>query len=66
LAGVVHVRGIEKVDAAVERAADDAVDFALLELPDLGEDAARIAEGHGAETQLRDQQAGIAELLHAH
>jgi len=39
LAGVVHIRRVDEIDAAVERGSHDAVHIALLELSDLGKNA---------------------------
>jgi hypothetical protein len=63
---VIDVRGVDEVDTALDRATHNAVDLALLQLADLGEWATGVAEGHGAQTQLRNQQARIAELFHTH
>src|SRR4029077_20148950 len=64
----VDVGGVDEVDAGIERAADDALRFLLLKLADLRLYAAVVAaaEGHGAEAELGDEQAGAAEGLVFH
>ncbi len=64
--GVIDVRGIQKIHAAVDGRAHDAIDRFLAEAADGCPHALGIAEGHGAKTDLRNDEAGIAELLHAH
>lgn len=54
LAGVVHIRCVDKIDPTVESASHDTIHIALLELSDLGKDAARVADvmvpRHSSET----------------
>lgn len=60
---MINVRRIDEIHAAIERGPYDTIHIALLKLSDLGKDAARVTERHGAETQLRDEQTGIAEFF---
>ncbi len=63
----VDVGGVDEVDAGVERLADEALGLVLLQLADLGSRCRRAAaEGHGAEAELGDEQAGAAEGVVAH
>ena len=63
----VHVGGVDEVDAGVDRAADDAFRVALLQLADLSPHAfVAAAEGHGAEAELGDEEAGAAEGFEFH
>ncbi len=62
----VHVGRVDEVDAGVERLADEPVGVALAHVADLSPDAVGAAEGHGAEAQLGDEQAGAAEAMVAH
>jgi hypothetical protein len=65
LALVVDVGGVEEVDAGVERRAQLAGDGVDAELADHLPEALA-AVGHGAEAQLRDVEAGLAEAMGAH
>ncbi len=49
---VVHVGGVEEVDAGVEAAVDDLVGARLIE---------RLAEGHGAEAEAGDVEVGVGK-----
>ena len=62
----IDVGGVDEVDAGVERAGDDAVGGRLVEVADMGPDAAATAEGHGAEADFGYEQARTAEGLVAH
>ena len=62
----VHVGRVDEVDAGVQRLADQAFGVGLLQVADLAPDAAGAAEGHGAQAEFRDEQAGAAEGVVAH
>ncbi|MDT4867197.1 hypothetical protein FQZ97_1020930 [compost metagenome] len=62
----VHVGGVDEVDAGIERAADEAFGLALLQLADMVPDAGRAAEGHRAEAEFGNQEAGAAEFAVLH
>ena len=62
----VNVRGVDKVDPGIQRAAHQLFCFALLELTNLAPHAAFTAEGHGAEAEFRNEQSGIAQFLITH
>jgi hypothetical protein len=51
----VDIRGIDEIDACVERAAEEPVSFRLLQVAYFLPDPAAAAEGHRAEAQLRDE-----------
>ena len=57
----VDIGGIEEIDAAVDRRAQQPGHLALVELPDERPETALPAKGHGADADLRDQQAGAPE-----
>ena len=63
LAARVHVGGIEKVDAGVERAVDEGVGLVLADLADAVEAG---PEGHRAEAEFGDFEAGAAERAVVH
>ena len=66
-AGRVHVGGVDEIDARVERAADDPLGLVLLQAADLAPHAFfAAAEGHGAEAELGDEEAGAAEGIELH
>src|SRR6185295_11241888 len=65
-AGVVDVCRIDEVDAAVKGCAHDVIDRGLTQLANRPPQAFAAAEGHGSETDFRNEQAGIAELLESH
>jgi hypothetical protein len=62
----IDVGGIDKIDACVQRAADQLVRLRLIQLPNFAPHAALTAERHGAEAQFRNKQTGIAEFLITH
>ena len=62
----VHISGIDEVDAAVDRRADQLLGITLLQRADLLPDALATAERHRAQTQFRDEKAGSAERTVAH
>ena len=67
LAEGVDVGGVDEVDAGGDRARDDAVDGGLVEAVDVAPEAGLLlAEGHRAEADFGNEQAGIAELVVAH
>ncbi len=65
-AAMIDVRRVQKIHPAVESRADDAVHRILAEPADRCPDALRVAEGHCSEADLRNDEAGITELFHAH
>ena len=65
-AGGIDVRGVDEVDAGIESRAQQAVDLLLLQRSDLLPHAFAAAEGHGAEAEFGDEQAGLAEDVVAH
>jgi hypothetical protein len=62
----IDVGGVDEVDAGVERAADQRIGLGLLQRADGAPHAALAAEGHGAEAEFRNEQAGAAEFSVAH
>ncbi len=67
LAIVIDVGGIDEVDAGVERCLDQRIGLVLRELADAAPDTlAAAAEGHRAEAQFGDDEAGAAEVVVAH
>ena len=62
----IDVGGVDEVDAGVERLTDQALGIGLLQGADLAPDAATAAEGHRAQAELGDEQAGAAEGVVAH
>jgi hypothetical protein len=64
--GRVDVGGVDEVDAGVQRLADQPLGVSLLQLADLGPQAGAAAEGHGAQAELRHEQAGAAQGFVAH
>ena len=62
----IDVGGVDEVDAGIERLADQALGIGLLQVADLAPDALAAAEGHGAQAQLGDEEAGAAEGKVAH
>lgn len=61
----VHVRGVDEVDARVERAPDDPLDLFGGELPDHFPEALA-TERHRPEAQLRDVQPRFPENVESH
>ncbi len=68
LAEGIDIRRIDEIDAGRQRAANDLIDFALLQaadrLPHAGIFIA--AEGHRAEADFRHEKAGVSQLLVLH
>ncbi len=62
----VEVRGVDEVDAAVERGLDEIGDVVLRNAGDRGPHAFAAAEGHGAEAHFRNDEARFAELAITH
>ena len=62
----IDVRGVDEIDAGVERMADQAVGIVLSQITDLAPQLALATEGHGAKAQLGNEQAGLAEWVVAH
>ncbi|MNP38894.1 hypothetical protein D3C76_1324400 [compost metagenome] len=60
-AGRVAVGGVEEVDALLHGVADDRAAVGFAEGPGVGA-GARLAEGHAAQAQFRNIQAGVAQL----
>jgi hypothetical protein len=57
----VHVGGVDEVDAGVERTMHDAVDNGLIDSADRFPDPSLPAEGHRAQTELRDEDTGVGQ-----
>ena len=62
----IDVGGVDEVDAGVEGRVDQPLRLRLPEAADLAPDLALPAEGHRAEAELGDIEAGAAEGLVAH
>ena len=62
----VDVGGVEEVDAGVDGGLDELVGSGLVDGADGSEEAGAAVEGHGAETERRDEEAGVAECLVLH
>ena len=58
----VDVRGVDEVDARVERAVHDRVDAGLIEPGDHFPHSAAAAKRHRAQAQLGDEHTGISQL----
>ena len=56
----------QSLDAGVERLAEQPIGVGLLQVADLAPQAGAAAEGHGAEAQLRDEQARAAKRTMTH
>ncbi len=65
-ASMVDVRRVQEIHTAIDGRTDDAIHRILAEPADRGPDALRVAEGHRSEADLRNEEAGITELFHAH
>jgi hypothetical protein len=62
----VDVGGIEEVDAGVDGGFDELVGSGLIDGAYGSEEAGAAVEGHGAETERGDEEAGVAECLVLH
>ena len=62
----VEIRGVDEIDAAVERGLDEIGDVFLRNAGDRGPHAFATAEGHGAEAHFRNDEARVAELAITH
>lgn len=62
----INIAGIDEVDAGIDRGLDQAVSVILLQTAHAAVDAAPAAEGHGAEAEFGNEQAGAAEDVIAH
>ncbi len=62
----IDIGGVDEVDAGVDRGAQQAVGFRLTELADLAPHPLLSAEGHGAEAEFGNEQAGIAKPIETH
>src|SRR5690606_16166656 len=60
LAGGIAVRGVDEIAASIDKLADDAVGGLLVAAP------LRVAEGHGAQANARNEQAGAAKVAVFH
>jgi hypothetical protein len=66
LAGRIDVGGIDEIDAGIEGSIDDLIDRRLIEAANHLPLSALSAKRHGAETELRDEDAGVRELSEFH
>jgi hypothetical protein len=51
----IDIRGIEEVNAAIDRSLDQPIGFALTDCADHFEETSTAPEGHGAKAKARDQ-----------
>ncbi len=62
----IDVGRVDKVDARFQGATDQTVGVFLLQVADLAPQLAFAAEGHGAQAEFRNEQAGAAKFLVSH
>ena len=66
LAHRVDIRRVDEIDTGVERTEHERVDALLVETADHFPYLPPTAEGHRAETQLRDEHAGVGQFPIVH